>query len=84
MVKEVLWSECYKYAYGRQAEFTNKEDFEKEVQSQYDDGVCEVKDIKVEPCIYSPETIESDKITPLSLKEICIENYYSAKVERVE
>lgn len=84
MAKELIWSEESEYVYGRQAEFANKEDFAKEVKSQYEDGECNVQDVKIEPCLYSERTLPGDHLIPLSLEEVSIENYYSARVEQAE
>lgn len=84
MAKEIVWSESVETAYGRKNDFSSKEDFEKTVQGQYEDGDCEVIDITVEACIYSEETLTGDCLIPLSQVEVCIENYYIGKVVPIE
>ncbi|MNW46853.1 hypothetical protein D3C74_241670 [compost metagenome] len=83
MAKELIWSYEDKYVYGRKAEFASKEEFAETVKDEYDDGVCEVSDIKVEACLYSEKTIPGDHLIPLSLEEVYIENYYTAKVKQM-
>lgn len=84
MSKEIIWSEELEFAFGRQMEFSNEEDFATAVKSQYDDGVCAVSDITVEPYIYSESGVKSDFLSPMSQVDITIENYYVGRVERVE
>lgn len=83
MSKELIWSEESEYVYGRVVEFEDKEDFAKTVKSQYENGNCNVLNIKVESCLYTEKTIIGDQLIPLSCLDVCIENYYTAEVEEV-
>ncbi|MGM1044796.1 MAG: hypothetical protein ACQEXX_01480 [Bacillota bacterium] len=84
MAKELIWADSYEYVYGLKRDFQNKEEFIQEVKNQYEDGECDVKDIRVEPCICSEERIEADTLIPLSLTaDVVIENYYMGEVHAV-
>ncbi len=83
MAKELIWSHEGEYVYGHKAEFFSEVDFINTVMDEYDEGVCEVTDVKIEPCLYSERTLPGDHLIPLSLEEIIIENYYTAKVKQV-
>ena len=89
MEKELIWSNEDEYVYGRQVEFTSKDDFiatvkERYMKDRYEDGECNVVDVTIQPCIYSERTIPGDHLVPLSLVDYCIENYYTARVVPIE
>jgi len=84
MPKELMWSECQDFVYGLKSDFSSKGEFIETVTRQYDNGPCVVKNIKVEPCIFTSEEISPDVLIPLSLTDFIIENYYTAQVEEVE
>jgi len=84
MEKELIWSNEDEYVYGRQVEFTSKDDFIATVKKRYEEGECNVVDVTIEPCIYSDRTIPGDHLVPLSLVDYCIENYYTARVVPIE
>ena len=83
MSKELMWSEDQDFAFGLKSDFLSKEEFIEVVTSQYDNGLCVVKNIKIEPCIFTSDGILPDVLIPLSLIDVVIENYYTAEVEEV-
>lgn len=84
MAKELIWSEESEFVYGRAAEFETKQDFIDTVLAQYEDGNCEVTDVKIQTCIYSEDAIPGEQLIPLSLAGVVIENYYTASVNSFE
>lgn len=84
MSKELLWSEDMDFVYGWEKDFENKTDFINTVKKQYEDGECDVINIKIEPCIATEKGIMADKITPLALTDIVIENFYTAQIEPIK
>ncbi|GBF35425.1 hypothetical protein DCCM_4552 [Desulfocucumis palustris] len=83
MAKELLWSEDMDYVYGWKKDFESKDEFIGEVKKQYEDGECEVVNVKIEPCIASEEGIPGDKVIPLALTDVVIENFYTAQVQPI-
>ncbi|WP_110929726.1 hypothetical protein [Paenibacillus bouchesdurhonensis] len=84
MAKELIWSEESDFVYGRAVEFENKEDFINTVKDQYEDGECEVADVKIQPCVWTERTIPKECLVTLSSAYAVIENYYTASVSDIE
>jgi len=84
MPKELLWSEDQDFVYGLKSDFESKIEFTEQVINHYENGPCVVKNIQVQPCLFTTDEILPDVLIPLSLTDISIENYYTAEVEEVE
>jgi len=84
MSKELIWSEDQDFAYGLKSDFESKEEFAERVIDQYENGICVVKNIQIQPCLFTSGEILPDVLIPLSLIDISIENYYTAEVEEEE
>ena len=81
MSKELIWSEDQDFVYGLKSDFASKEEFIEEVTNQYDNGRCIIKNIKIEPCVFTSDDILPGVLIPLSMTDIAIENYYTAEIE---
>lgn len=84
MAKELLWSEDGSYVYGWEKDFKNTEEFINVVKYEYDDGECDVFDIRKEHCVITEKGIEAEIVIPLRLSDIEIELFYTARVEPKE
>ena len=83
MSKELIWSEEQDFVYGLKSDFASKEEFTTQVVNQYEDGPCIIKNIQVQPCLFTSDEILPDVLIPLSSTDVVIENYYTAEVEEV-
>ena len=81
MSKELIWSEDQGFVYGLKSDFASKEEFAERVIDQYENGTCVVKNIQIQPCLFTSDEILPDVLIPLSLVDISIKNYYTAEVE---
>lgn len=83
MSKELIWSEESEFVYGLASDFNSEEEFIQEVKYQYEDGDCEVANIKNQPCIYADKGVSSGYLMPLASTDVVIENYYTAEVTSI-
>jgi len=82
--KSLFWSEDGDKVYSLRSQYKSKEEFIANVINNYDDGECTVENVRVETCIFSEKGVRAEMITPMSLTDIVIENYYTANVYRKE
>ena len=84
MARELLWNENYNHVYGWASDFKDKEEFEKAVEADYEDGSCRVSDIEKRLCITTEKGIEPETLCPVELTDIEMEWYYIASVEPID
>lgn len=89
-VKEdlVLWNKKMDIAMALKTGFKNEDEFKKAVEESFGNNVggrVEVKNIRIEPCIFASKGMRIDEIIPLSwIKDFSIENYYIADIEPID
>ncbi|RAI89620.1 hypothetical protein DET54_11488 [Paenibacillus pabuli] len=83
MNKAFLWSDEYENVYGRQDDFSSEDDFVTTAIKEYGELTgekCELSDVKLQAYLHSNIAIEADMLVPMTLMNVSIMNWYTAKV----
>ncbi|MFJ2043964.1 hypothetical protein ACIOBL_10185 [Paenibacillus taichungensis] len=83
MKKTFLWSDEYENVYGRYDEFNSEDEFVTTATKEYSELTgekCELADVKLQTFLHSNIAIEADMLVPMTLMNVNIMNWYTAKV----